>query len=91
MKDKLILLVAIFVSLLFLFSKCHIDVWGGDGELLVDEVTLETGPHKETGKYRVQCVILNGYRKTCGDILADYIIINTDSLYKIGDTIYIGK
>ena len=70
-----------------LFTSCHITVWGGDGELLVDEVTLETSSRKEIGKYRVHCVVINGY----GDNLTDYITINTDSLYRVGDTIYIGK
>lgn len=70
-----------------LFTSCHLNVWGGDGELLVDEVTLEISSRKEIGKYRVHCVVLNGYQ----EMLSDYITINTDSLYRVGDTIYIGK
>lgn len=86
---KKIFILLSLVSLLF--TSCNLDVWGGDGELLIDKVTLETGSHKEIGKYRIRCVAINGYRKTSGDILADYITFNTDSLYRVGDTIYIGK
>ena len=88
---KTLILFAIFVSLLFLFTSCHFTVWGGDGKLLVDEVTLETGSNEEIGKYRVHCIVINGYLKTSGENFTDYITFNTDSLYKVGDTIYIGK
>lgn len=86
---KTLILFAIFVSLLF--TSCHLSVWGGDGELLVDNVTLETTHHKELGKYKVHCIVLNGYRKTLNEGYADNIEFNTDSLYRVGDTIYIGK
>jgi len=85
---KTLILFAVFVSLLF--TSCHNYVWGGDGELLVDKVTLET-QHKELGKYRVNCIVLNGYRKTINEQHTDYIEFNSDSLYRVGDTIYIGK
>lgn len=86
---KKIFILLSLVSLLF--TSCHFDVWGGDGKLLIDEITLETGSNKKIGKYKVHCVILNGYLKTSGENMADYITINTDSLYRVGDTIYIGK
>ena len=73
---KTLILFAIFVSLLFLFTS---------------EVTLETGSNEEIGKYRVHCIVINGYLKTSGENFTDYITFNTDSLYKVGDTIYIGK
>jgi hypothetical protein len=85
---KRFILFAIFVSLLF--TSCHTSVWGGDGELLVDRVTLET-QHKDLGRYKVHCIVLNGYRKTINTGNTDYIEFNSDSLYRVGDTIYIGK
>ena len=88
---KKIFILLSLILLLFTSCNLNIEVWGGDGELIVDGVTLETGSHKEIGKYRVHCVAINGYQKTSGDMLADYITFNTDSLYSVGDTIYIGK
>lgn len=88
---KIFLLFAVFASLLF--TSCNrIAVWGGDGELLVDEVTLETSSsRKKIGKYRIHCIVLNGYRRTIGRNCEDYIVFNSDSLYNVADTIYIGR
>lgn len=87
---KIVVLFTVLVSLTL--TSCHNIMWGGDGVLLVEKVSLETKPsHSTLGKYKVECIVLNGYRETLGGRWTDYIWFNSDSLYNVGDTIYIGR
>lgn len=87
MKKNILLGIAV---LAFLFSSCRNRVWGGDGELVVEEVRVETNRnHADMGRYVVTCRIVRGYGETIGSYFADNIYFNTDSLYHVGDTIYI--
>lgn len=99
MKKRLSICVSLFLLsisicvLAIMMTSCrHLTVWGGDGIMVVESVERETVDERiSQGKYVVKLKILKGYNETMGDLYTDYVIINTDSMFNVGDTLYLKR
>lgn len=89
MKNKIIIF-GLFALASFLTTACNRCEWGGDDVFVISAIKNSDSFRKNFGRYEYRVAAIHGYGKDRPQFM-DYIIFNSDSVYHIGDTLYLIK